>query len=161
MDTSMNGCNLSVFSHCKIVISWSRGWEYNCMKYQVYEYIMCVGSKWYYSYEGRLEWLIFHSKIMNPFMDNLSTMHVKYTVILIRSKSGGMIIIIWLIIFSFKTIHITFIIQKSICMEHSQLSILNIELSNSNRELYNSIKDLPNTTYPIRELSNLIIEHCN
>ena len=36
-----------------------------------------------------------------------------------------------------------------------------IELFNSNRELFNSIKELSNTTYPIRELFNWIIERCN
>ena len=41
------------------------------------------------------------------------------------------------------------------------ISILFIELSNSNRELSNSIKKLSNTTYPIRELFNWIIELCN
>ena len=42
-----------------------------------------------------------------------------------------------------------------------ELSILIIELSNSNRELSYSIKELSNTTYPIRELFNWIIELCN
>ena len=37
-----------------------------------------------------------------------------------------------------------------------ELSILIIELSNSNRELSYSIKELSNTTYPIRELFNWI-----
>ena len=42
-----------------------------------------------------------------------------------------------------------------------ELSILIIELANSNRELSNSIKELSNTTYPFRELFNWIIELCN
>ena len=46
-------------------------------------------------------------------------------------------------------------------MESQIKPILIIELSNSNRDLSYSIKEFSNTTYPIRELFNWIIEHCN
>ena len=46
-------------------------------------------------------------------------------------------------------------------VSYKELSILIIELSNSNRELSYSIEELSNITYPIRELFNWIIELCN